>query len=104
MGERVAMTRTQALITELEPGCLAMCGVCAGRRGEVALGDVIIADRVWTYDTGKMKVEKTKSGRRVEKERGDMEMYRLAAPAGEEGGGRGGGAPRARGVGGGAGG
>jgi nucleoside phosphorylase len=58
-----------------------MCGVCAARRGEVALGDVIIADRMWTYDTGKSKVEVGADGGRIEKERGDMEMYRLAPPA-----------------------
>ena len=52
-----------------------------GRRGEVALGDVIIADRMWTYDTGKSKVEVSQDGRRIETERGDMEMYRLAPPA-----------------------
>ncbi len=36
--------------------CIAMSGICAGRRGEVALGDVIFADRLWSYDAGKIKV------------------------------------------------
>ena len=44
---------TAALATELiktyRPGCLAMCGICAGRRGKVSLGDVIFADRLYTY-------------------------------------------------------
>lgn len=48
--------------------CLAMCGVCAGRRGEVALGDVIIADRAWPYDAGK---------RRGDQFEGDMDLYRI---------------------------
>ena len=30
-----------------------MCGICAGRRGKVFLGDVIVADRVFSYETGK---------------------------------------------------
>ncbi|WP_437616213.1 pentapeptide repeat-containing protein [Sorangium sp. So ce834] len=53
MGESAAAARAQGLIDELDPGCLAMCGICAGRRGEVALGDVIVADRVYSYDEGK---------------------------------------------------
>ncbi|WP_437728676.1 pentapeptide repeat-containing protein [Sorangium sp. So ce861] len=53
MGESAAAARAQGLIDELDPGCLAMCGICAGRRGEVSLGDVIVADRVYSYDEGK---------------------------------------------------
>lgn len=40
------------LISHFQPSCVAMCGVCAGRPGEVNLGDVIIADKVWYYDQG----------------------------------------------------
>jgi nucleoside phosphorylase len=32
-----------ALVERLKPSCLAMCGVCAGNPGDVALGDVVIA-------------------------------------------------------------
>ncbi|CAN93783.1 hypothetical protein sce3623 [Sorangium cellulosum So ce56] len=53
MGESAAAARAQGLIEELDPGCLAMCGICAGKRGEVSLGDVIVADRVYSYDEGK---------------------------------------------------
>jgi WD40 repeat protein/nucleoside phosphorylase len=53
MGETSAAIRATDLIKELDPACIAMCGICAGRRGEVALGDVIIADRVYSYDSGK---------------------------------------------------
>jgi nucleoside phosphorylase len=41
-----------ALVPHFKPFCLAMCGVCAGRPGEVSLGDVVIADKVWKYDAG----------------------------------------------------
>ena len=34
-----------------------MSGICAGRRGKVSLGDVIFAERMWSYDTGKSVVE-----------------------------------------------
>jgi nucleoside phosphorylase len=80
MGAANAVIASASLIKEYEVRCLAMCGVCAGRRGDVALGDVIVADRVWQYDTGKRKAETVKKKRMV-KEEGDIEMYRLAPPA-----------------------
>jgi nucleoside phosphorylase len=46
--------RGQKLVEELDPGCLAMCGICAGSRKKVALGDVIVADKLYTYDHGKL--------------------------------------------------
>ncbi|WP_437682868.1 pentapeptide repeat-containing protein [Sorangium sp. So ce131] len=51
-GESAAAARAQALVDALDPGCLAVCGVCAGRRGEVSLGDLILADRVYVCDEG----------------------------------------------------
>jgi nucleoside phosphorylase/tetratricopeptide (TPR) repeat protein len=68
----VAAAAAEGLLKDPGVRCLAMCGVCAGKRDDVALGDVIIADRVWQYDTGKDK------GGRVE---GDIEMFRLHPPA-----------------------
>jgi hypothetical protein len=52
MGRLRAANRAQQLIRELDPACLAMCGICAGDRGKVALGDVIVADRLYSYDEG----------------------------------------------------
>ncbi|XXT21646.1 pentapeptide repeat-containing protein [Sorangium sp. So ce429] len=52
-GERTAAIRGQQLLTELDPACLAMCGICAGDPGKVALGDVIVADRLYSFDQGK---------------------------------------------------
>lgn len=50
--------QAQATITEISGhykiGCLAMTGICAGRRGKVELGDVIFADRIYSYDSGKI--------------------------------------------------
>lgn len=60
--------------------CLAMCGVCAGRRGDVSLGDVIIADRAWAYDAGKVKALIDEEGHRTERFQGDMELYRIFPP------------------------
>lgn len=41
------------LVEQLEPRCIAMCGVCAGRRKKVKLGDVVAGERVYYYGTGK---------------------------------------------------
>jgi WD40 repeat protein/nucleoside phosphorylase len=54
MGAMATATRAAPLVKELQPSCLAMCGICAGKRGDVALGDVIVADRVYSFDHGKL--------------------------------------------------
>ncbi|MFS8067089.1 MAG: protein kinase domain-containing protein, partial [Byssovorax sp.] len=54
MGRTVAAIRGGAFLRELDPACVAMCGICAGMRGETALGDVIIADRLYSFDEGKL--------------------------------------------------
>jgi nucleoside phosphorylase len=53
MGATAAVNTLLLLVTELRPRCIAMCGVCAGRRGKVHLGDVVAADRLYYHDTGK---------------------------------------------------
>lgn len=45
-GQEAATMRSRRLVDELDPMCLAMCGTCAGRRGVVQLGDVVVAERV----------------------------------------------------------
>lgn len=65
------------LVKELRPRCLAMCGICAGRRGEVSLGDVIVADRVFRYDAGKLKAFRNAAGQRVEEVLFDLTTYQL---------------------------
>ena len=71
MGGVEAVSAAAPLLTDYHIRCLAMCGVCAGRRGKVQLGDVIIADRMWTYDTGKQEEEQVKQ---------DIDMYRIHPP------------------------
>lgn len=68
MGATAAVNTLLPLVTALRPRCVAMCGVCAGRRDKVALGDVAAADRVYYHDTGKQR-----SGR-VEQ---DLTTYKL---------------------------
>lgn len=58
MGQTSAMARGKDLVHELRPECLAMCGICAGDPDQVALGDLIVADRLWPYDEGKQVQDK----------------------------------------------
>lgn len=76
MGETAAVGRAHTLIEFLEPLALAMCGICAGRREDVFLGDVIVADRVFSYDHGKL-VASNETGHRVEQIFHDIETYNL---------------------------
>ncbi|WP_437842502.1 pentapeptide repeat-containing protein [Sorangium sp. So ce1153] len=76
MGEAAAAARAASLIKELDPACLAMCGICAGNKADVSLGDVIVADRIYSYDHGKL-VAKRKGGRRIETVYRDIETYNL---------------------------
>jgi len=57
MGKQSAAIRGKQLIDELRPSSLAMCGVCAGYRKEVFLGDIIVADQIWSAGEGKHVVE-----------------------------------------------
>ena len=54
MGETQVTQLATRLIAELKPSCLAMTGVCAGNKEDVFLGDVIVADRVFKFDHGKL--------------------------------------------------
>jgi len=57
MGATATAPVAAALAQHLRPRCLAMCGVCAGNPSDVALGDVIIAECVYSYDEGKKTVD-----------------------------------------------
>lgn len=55
MGREQAIAATTSLLQQQKNKikCICMTGICAGRRGKVHLGDVIFADRLWSYDAGK---------------------------------------------------
>ena len=42
-----------ALSNQLKPGCLVMCGVCAGNPKVVALGDVVVSEFAYQHDEGR---------------------------------------------------
>ena len=77
MGGVATAAAAAPLVHAYAPRCLAMCGVCAGRKGKVGLGDVIIADRLWTYDIGKLVIEEDEHGHKHARVQGDMLQYRL---------------------------
>lgn len=53
MGAESASRTLATLIERLHPRCLAMSGVCAGRPGSAALGDVIVAETAYFAAEGK---------------------------------------------------
>ncbi|HEY2295109.1 MAG TPA: tetratricopeptide repeat protein, partial [Thermoanaerobaculia bacterium] len=55
MGSEFAANIATRLVATLKPRCLAMVGVCAGWREKVHLGDVIVAERLFRYDSGKLR-------------------------------------------------
>ncbi|NDV17803.1 phosphorylase [Pseudodesulfovibrio sp. JC047] len=54
MGRENALALASVLLQDIPAKCVAMSGICGGQRGKVALGDVILADRLWSYDSGKI--------------------------------------------------
>lgn len=71
MGREEASALVHSLLINDSYNCIAMTGICAGRRGKVSLGDVIFADRLWSYDAGKLVRENG-----VDKFQGDILQYR----------------------------
>jgi nucleoside phosphorylase/CheY-like chemotaxis protein len=53
MGMVSTALRSAAIISLLRPRMLAMCGICAGVKGKVNIGDVILADPAWDFQSGK---------------------------------------------------
>ncbi|AIY63827.1 hypothetical protein OM33_00580 [Pseudoalteromonas piratica] len=71
MGREEASALVHSMLSESDFKCIAMTGICAGRRGKVSLGDVIFAERLWSYDSGKLIKEGD-----IEVFQGDMLQYR----------------------------
>jgi nucleoside phosphorylase len=65
------------LVDKLGARCLAMSGACAGRRGKVHPGDVIIASLVYTYDSGALRTEYDPRGIGASRFQPDPDPYPL---------------------------
>lgn len=74
MGTTAAVNTLLPLVAALRPRCVAMCGVCAGRRKKVALGDVVAADRLFYHDTGKQLPGRVDQDLRTFNQRGDWKI------------------------------
>lgn len=61
MGMVSTALRSAAIISLLRPRLLAMCGICAGVKGKVNIGDVILADPAWDFQSGKRVRDKEHS-------------------------------------------
>ena len=72
-GEATAETAGR-LIALHQPRFLAMSGVCAGRKGKVHQGDLIVADPVYRYDDGKTVAG---SGKDAEQHQGQLNVFRM---------------------------
>lgn len=57
MGREQASATLAHLWNRKPAQCIAMSGICAGRRNKVALGDVVFADRLYSYDAGKVTTQ-----------------------------------------------
>ena len=68
--EQTQIVASSLLAEDDQVRCIAMSGICAGHRGKTELGDVIFADRMWSYDSGKTVVENG-----VEVFQGDMLQF-----------------------------
>src|SRR5207302_10904751 len=51
------------VLEECQPRIAIMTGICAGDAEQVQLGDLVVADRTFTYDNGKFTLDD--DGRRV---------------------------------------
>lgn len=60
MGMPASAVATTKLISNFHPRYLAMVGICGGVRGEISLGDIVIADPCWDWGNGKRRIGEDK--------------------------------------------
>lgn len=48
---------TSKIISLLRPKLIAMCGICAGVKDKVKMGEVLFADESWDYQSGKRVID-----------------------------------------------
>lgn len=58
MGMASATSLVTRAVLAFKPKLIAMSGICAGRKGKVKIGDLIVADQTYDYTAGKSYVEK----------------------------------------------
>lgn len=63
MGMVCATNTTDRIIHYFGPKCIIMTGICAGRKGAVSLGDLVVASQAWDYGSG--SIEEVQKSRNV---------------------------------------
>ena len=58
MGMSAASHVTTKIISVFDPETIVMVGICGGKKDEVNLGDIIVAEKSWDYGSGKVKCDK----------------------------------------------
>ncbi len=53
-GPQEMLLHLSHVLEDCQPRLVAMTGICAGDRRHVTLGDLVVAERTFTYDTGKV--------------------------------------------------
>lgn len=76
MGEQHTVSLATRLM-DLSPSLVAMSGICAGDRRHTRLGDVIVAERVFKFDHGKLKAWTDAANQRREDVFRDLTTYNL---------------------------
>lgn len=60
--QRMGMVSTAllsaAIISSMHPRLIAMCGICAGVKDKVKMGEVLFADPAWDFQSGKLIMDK----------------------------------------------
>lgn len=54
MGPEAMSLHLMSILKEFRPGFVAMSGICAGDRRKVTLGDLVVAERAFSYERGKV--------------------------------------------------
>ena len=55
MGMPAASALVTRILAAFRPKCVCMVGITGGKKGEVRIGDLIVADESWDYGSGKWK-------------------------------------------------
>ncbi len=76
-GAASAAMAAARLVDDLQPQCLAMCGIFAGHPEKVSLGDVVVAEKVYQYDDGNLHVWNDKDGVQQQEFHSEMTTYNL---------------------------
>jgi nucleoside phosphorylase/tetratricopeptide (TPR) repeat protein len=84
MGATAATNTLLPLVERLQPRCIAMCGVCAGRRGKTNLGDVVTAERLYYHDAGKRLPDEIQQDLTTYKLRDDWKVALEGLPVREQ--------------------